>query len=127
MPLPLADILVQILGDMLLGGSSKPPQPAPPEGMVNASLGAIAAFLGILSALLAILASLNAVAGHPFTGLFLCLIVAGLASGGIATGGKAPRVTTRNLGLARLGFGAAAFALVVSLLGLVVAFIRVLV
>ena len=119
----LTDILVQVLGDSLF---NQKPSPPPPEGIVNGSLGAIATFLGFLSVLFALPAVLNFVTGGIATGLIISVVVVALASGGIATGRRAPRYTSRNLALARFGCGASILAILGSGFGLAFGLIRAL-
>lgn len=88
-----------------------------PEGDENASLGAVASFAGVLSFIFALELLLNAAYARNFkVNDYLSVIgasvaVAVLALGGWWAGVRAPRVTHRNLGLARFGRGAAMLAL----------------
>jgi hypothetical protein len=88
-----------------------------PEGAGNASLGALASFAGVLSFILALALLLNAAYAWNFTindnlsVIGASVAVALLALGGRWAGARAPRVTRRNLGLARFGRGAATLSL----------------
>jgi hypothetical protein len=121
----LVEILTQLLGEAV---SSRIPNPQPPEGILNGSLGAIAAFFGLLSALFAAPAVVFvAQSGDALVVVFvLCLVVAACASLGILAGRRAPRVTSRNLALARVGYRTSEVALAASVLALVVALVRAL-
>ncbi len=119
----LVEIITQLLGDAV---ASRIPGPqSPPEGTFNGSFGAIAAFFGFVAFLFAIPAVLNSLRSLPLV-LLLSFVVTGLASVGIYVGQRAPRVTTRNLALARFGYRVSMVALVASLLALLTAVMRVL-
>ena len=118
----LIEIITYILGDAV---GSRIPNHQPPEGMFNGSLGAVSAFFGFLAILFAIPTVFNTVGPFPLV-LLLALVVAGIASVGIVSGRKAPRVTKRNLALAKFGYGASITSLGVSVLALLVALVRAL-
>jgi hypothetical protein len=118
----LIEIMTYLLGDAVV---SRFPNPQPPEGMFNGSLGAISALFGFVAALVAIPTVLNSVGPVPLV-LVLSLVVAGVASLGILAGRRAPRVTKRNLALAKLGYGASVTALVAAVLALLFALVRAL-
>jgi hypothetical protein len=118
----LIEIITYVLGDAVV---SRIPNPQPREGMFKGSLGAVSAFFGFVAVLFAIPTALNFAGPLPLV-LVLTLVVAGVASLGILAGRSAPRVTKRNLALAKFGYGASVTALVASVLALLVALARAL-
>jgi hypothetical protein len=104
----------------LLGGA-----PARLKADLNASLGAVAAFFGFVALTFAVLLVLFIAV--PFQPVFtISTLSAGFAAMGILAGRRAPRVTTRNLRLAKAGYLASVVALAGCVVALVVSAIRAL-
>jgi hypothetical protein len=121
--------LLEIIAALFAG--ALPTAPPPPEGTLNASLGAIAAFFGFVSVLLAVPAvafcfsrSIRSEDLPLF--LILFLVTSGCGALGILAGRRAPRVTARHLALAQCAYGACILAIAASLAALVVAASRAL-
>jgi len=119
-------LLAEIIGTLLQGAiPSRRPSAPPPEGEVNASLGAIAGFFGFLSVLfsLALLGMLKN--GLLFLTTFACIPI-GFGYIAYRAGRRAPRVSDRNLRLAKLGFGASIVGFAVTGASLLIAVGRIL-
>ena len=108
----------------LLGGSI--PTGSPPlEGQLDGSLGAVAAFFGFVAILFALPLVAFLAAPLPLA-LGLSAVVAGCATVSILAARRAPRVTTRNLGLAKAGYLASVIAVGACAIAVVVAAVRLL-
>ena len=124
----VTDFIASALGECIPGERRQQPFP---EGW-EASLGAVAAFAGVLAFIFALALLVNA--AHPWNFTvkdYVSLIgasvaVALLALGGRWAGVRAPKVTRRNLGLARCGRGAATLALGMSFLAAILAAFRLI-
>ncbi|MDB6103067.1 MAG: hypothetical protein JWO52_3066 [Gammaproteobacteria bacterium] len=120
----ITDFFASAVGGVVGRRRKHPPFP---EGAGNASLGALASFAGVLAFVFALALLLNAAYARDFTGndyvsvIGASVAVALLALGGRWAGVRAPRVTRRNLGPARLGRGAAMLALGMSLVAALLA------
>jgi hypothetical protein len=99
--------------------------PPPPEGSLDASLGAVSAFFGTIAILFAIPAVVGT--ASALVVLRLALTATGFAALGILAGRRAPRVTTRNLILAKSGYALSVVALAGSIVALSVAMARELI
>jgi hypothetical protein len=125
----LTEVVTWLLGEAI---SARIPTTPTPEGVLNASLGAVAAFFGFVSVMVAIPAVLFSLHRGPFPAeglLFvttLLLVVGGCGALGMLAARRAPRVTSRNLALAKLGYGACRLAIAGSVVAAVVAAVRVL-
>jgi hypothetical protein len=112
----------------LLGEAISAPIPATPtpEGLLNASLGAVAAFFGLVSLMVATPAVVLSFHSGPFGPEPLLLVVtlfpvvAACGALGVLAGRRAPRVTKRNLALARVGSGACMLAIAGSVVAVLV-------
>jgi hypothetical protein len=124
----VTDFIASALGECIPGKQRRQPFP---EGW-EASLGAVAAFAGVLAFIFALALLVNAAYPWNFTVKdYVSLIgasvaVALLALGGRWAGVRAPKVTRRNLGLARCGRGVATLALGMSFLAAVLAAFRLI-
>jgi hypothetical protein len=124
--------ILEIITDLFAGAvgeavGRKRKHPPFPEGDANASLGALASFAGVFALIFALALLLNAVYARNFTATdYLGVIGASVAVTLVALGGRwagvrAPRVTQRNLGLARIGRGVSMLALSMSLVAALLA------
>jgi hypothetical protein len=119
----LMEIVTWLLGDAI---SSQIPSAPTPEGAFNASLGAIAAFFGFVAVLVAIAALILPWNAHHVSWDAVLLeatlftVVAGCAALAILAGRRAPRVTSRNLPLAKAACGASMLAIAASGLALAI-------
>jgi hypothetical protein len=117
----MSSILIEILASLL----SFPTGPPPSGRTLDSSLGAVAAFFGFVALLFAL--PLVVFLGAPLPlALGLSLVVIGCATLGILAARKAPRVTNRNLGLAKAGYVGSIIAIGASVVALVVAASRAL-
>ena len=92
---------------------------------LNASLGAVAAFCGLVALLFALPLVVFMAAPFLLT-LVLSMVIGGFAVVSILASRKAPRVTNRNLGLAKAGYVASLVALAACVVALVVTGTRAL-
>jgi hypothetical protein len=107
----LGEILVQLLGESAVEALSKNKKPRVPfsEGEGNASLGAISLFSGVLALLFSGLlfsstfdrSSFGDIGAPTITIISAAAFLSGLLA--YRTGRKAPKVTLRHLGMARVG------------------------
>ena len=112
----IGEILFELLGGAASDVfSSKRKGSPPPEGEIDASLGAVSGFLGGPSLMLVLIAVPMSFlpGGFKNGGVFLvCGLAASaalLAYGAARTGRRALRVTRRNRGLSRFGVGVGTF------------------
>ena len=130
----LGELLTQLLGEAAVDALSKNKKPHVPlpEGEGNASLGDVSLFSGVLSLLFAGLfftATLDRVSFTDVGGMAIIVIaVFAFLVGLLAyrTGRKAPKVTRRNLGMARAGTWLSIPAMILSIATIAMCGIRLL-
>jgi hypothetical protein len=103
----IGEVVTSIVGEAMwawLFPDSVRPQPSPPEGEWNASLGSLAAFLGSVAALFVAVAGFGTLRGSTAT--LMWLFLAGAVALAVLSGVLAHRaleVTHRRRALARIG------------------------
>lgn len=114
-------IVGEAILDSLFPGRSKP-QPPPPEGEWNASLGSVAAFLSAIAAMFCGPAVLGLLQGITDTFLWIVLggaLIVAMVAGVLAR--RALEVTRRRRALARIGLWLARATVLTGLLAAVLA------
>jgi hypothetical protein len=130
----LGEILVQLLGESAVEAMSKNKKPrAPfPEGEGNASLGAVSLFFGALALLISGLLFSSTLERLSFSDIgapaIMLMAAAAFLSSLLAyrTGRKAPKVTRRHLGMAKVGIFLSRPAMFLSVATLAMCGVRVL-
>lgn len=121
----IGELALSMLGEAIVGslfpGLAKP-QPSPPEGEWNASLGSLAAFVAVIAAMFCGISALGVLNGARDTLSWPILgssLIVAVLSGALAR--RAIEVTQRRRALARIGLWLSRATIVVGLVAAVAA------